>query len=476
MEEEFYNAFATEQVIPATVAKTVNSENETGTFQKPPKLMYIEDFKGCAQQDVSLYYRGRKFETTPSPKIKTAFSADGTSGINVSTTTQSGGYSSSYSSFDPNFSTPSSQRQSSTNLQCNVTLNIQYGQNLSPDMAKQHTASLVTVLESYESLVSRRIGNPMLTKEDYDQIDSEELEFMDIKGCLASVAQQPSSSRAIEDGKKKAFLVNQDDERLLEGFSWDKYIPANSEKTAFVARILEEESVKSKPKRTKIFKSSESDEDTDDEEEYINNARKNLDSFSFNLFFADKIEMLKENRATRLKRELEELEARRIAEEKAKMEAEKAKVEENSTEKIEDEECEVKVEFDEESMTKKAEALKGREVQGLIMRDARVDQERLNSHAERLGMMNWRIHQLEEARFAPAPEPAPVPAPPEPEAEEPDEEPEEVPEEESEKDEEDPEEVPEEEPEEEDEEPEEVSDSDGDDDDGSDLRDGDVDD
>ncbi|MFS8029480.1 hypothetical protein Hanom_Chr16g01522831 [Helianthus anomalus] len=108
----------------------------------------------------------------------------------------------------------------------------------------------------------------------------------------------------------------------------------------------------------------------------------------------------------------------------------------------------------------KAEALKGREVQGLILRDARVDHERLNSHAERIGMMDWRVHQLEEARFAPEPEPAPVPAPPEPEAEESDEEPEEE----------------EEEPEEEEEEPEEVSDNDGDDDDGSDLGDGDVDD
>ena len=42
MENEFYNAFAT---APVTVAETVGIENETRTFQKPPKLMYIEDFK-----------------------------------------------------------------------------------------------------------------------------------------------------------------------------------------------------------------------------------------------------------------------------------------------------------------------------------------------------------------------------------------------------------------------------------------------
>ncbi|KAJ0669060.1 hypothetical protein HanPI659440_Chr17g0696761 [Helianthus annuus] len=45
MEEEFYNVFAT-PVAPIIAAKTIYSENETGTHQKPPKLMYIEDFKG----------------------------------------------------------------------------------------------------------------------------------------------------------------------------------------------------------------------------------------------------------------------------------------------------------------------------------------------------------------------------------------------------------------------------------------------
>ncbi|KAJ0588473.1 putative transcription factor interactor and regulator CCHC(Zn) family [Helianthus annuus] len=155
-----------------------------------------------AQQDVSLYYRGGKVETTPSSKIQTAFSANGTSGTNANNTNQSSGYSSSYSSFEPNFSTTSSQPQSSTKfngqlLQCNVTLNIQSGQNFSPDIAKQHMASLVTVLESYESLVAGRIGNPMLTKEDYDQIDFEELELMDIKWCLASVLRRAEKFKQI---------------------------------------------------------------------------------------------------------------------------------------------------------------------------------------------------------------------------------------------------------------------------------------
>ncbi|KAJ0900604.1 putative transcription factor interactor and regulator CCHC(Zn) family [Helianthus annuus] len=152
-----------------------------------------------AKQDVSLYYRGNKFEATSSqsPKISTAFSADGSASPNASTTTQSGGSTSSFSSFDLNSNTPSPQKQNSTNLQCNVILNIQNGQHLSPEVAKKHMASLVAMLESYESLIAGRIGNPMLTKEDYDQIDAEELELMDVKWCLASACRRAENFQQI---------------------------------------------------------------------------------------------------------------------------------------------------------------------------------------------------------------------------------------------------------------------------------------
>ncbi|MFS7988108.1 hypothetical protein Hanom_Chr11g01030671 [Helianthus anomalus] len=42
MEDEFYNAFAT----PITVTQQTMLENETGTMQKPLKLMNIEEYKG----------------------------------------------------------------------------------------------------------------------------------------------------------------------------------------------------------------------------------------------------------------------------------------------------------------------------------------------------------------------------------------------------------------------------------------------
>ncbi|KAM0064239.1 putative transcription factor interactor and regulator CCHC(Zn) family [Helianthus debilis subsp. tardiflorus] len=46
---------------------------------------------------------------------------------------------------------------------------------------------LASILESYESLVAGKIGNTNLTKEDYDQIDPEEMELIDICWCMASV-------------------------------------------------------------------------------------------------------------------------------------------------------------------------------------------------------------------------------------------------------------------------------------------------
>ncbi|KAJ0714908.1 putative transcription factor interactor and regulator CCHC(Zn) family [Helianthus annuus] len=53
------------------------------------------------------------------------------------------------------------------------------------------------VLESYSSFVAGKIGNPMLTKEDYDQIDAEEMELMDIKWCMASVLRRAEKFKQI---------------------------------------------------------------------------------------------------------------------------------------------------------------------------------------------------------------------------------------------------------------------------------------
>ncbi|XP_022018885.1 uncharacterized protein LOC110918914 [Helianthus annuus] len=60
MEEEFYNAFAT-PVAPITAAEIVEIKNEMGTSQKPPKLIYIEDFKGW-QNRFETWVQAYKFD------------------------------------------------------------------------------------------------------------------------------------------------------------------------------------------------------------------------------------------------------------------------------------------------------------------------------------------------------------------------------------------------------------------------------
>ncbi|KAJ0434755.1 putative transcription factor interactor and regulator CCHC(Zn) family [Helianthus annuus] len=57
---------------------------------------------------------------------------------------------------------------------------------MSINAAKQQMSFLASVLESYEGLVSGKIGNSELTKEDYGQIDLTEMELIDIRWCLAS--------------------------------------------------------------------------------------------------------------------------------------------------------------------------------------------------------------------------------------------------------------------------------------------------
>ncbi|KAF5805054.1 hypothetical protein HanXRQr2_Chr05g0204501 [Helianthus annuus] len=248
------------------------------------KISRMKDFDG--EQDIGLYYKGGiSDKTNMSPKIETAFNARSSSGGSSQGSNSKTGFSS-YSSYDPNFSATKNGKI----LQCNIALNLENCQNFSEEVAKGHMSLLVAVLESYESLVAGRIGNPMLTKEDYDQIDTEEMELMDIKWCLASVlrraekfkqitgrddfrdangkrhfkrectnreasgaqnpfnnndyyrkaiyhqvAQQPlqqqlqtAHARKEIEESKKAYMVNQDDGSSSKGFSWDKYFSAES--------------------------------------------------------------------------------------------------------------------------------------------------------------------------------------------------------------------------------------------------------
>ncbi|MFS8027761.1 putative transcription factor interactor and regulator CCHC(Zn) family [Helianthus anomalus] len=277
------------------------------------------------QQDIKMYYKGSVQEVEMSPKVQTAFSAENSSGsINQSPNNSSG-------------------------------------------------------LSSYPNN-----RNPMLTKEDYDQIDAEEMELMDIKWCLASVlrraekfkmitgrndfldanistlgfdkskvtcfrckekghfkrecknqeasgaknpfggndyyrkaiyqqvAHQPhqqkepqtAHAKMIEDANKKAYygIIDQNDEKVAAGFSWDKYIPPDSKVVAMIAQIVQKPDLMTewmKVFSTQVFDQSSSDESDDEEEKQINIGKHSLSPESFQFYFADRVEKLKEKRAAK---------------------------------------------------------------------------------------------------------------------------------------------------------------------------------
>ncbi|KAJ0520244.1 hypothetical protein HanIR_Chr10g0457241 [Helianthus annuus] len=156
------------------------------------KIVRMKDFDG--EQDIGLYYKtGLNEKTTSfSPKVETGFNAKNSSGSS-STGSSSKTSFSSFPTFDPNISATKNGRK----LQCNIVLNLENDQDYSEEVAKNHMSLLGMVLESYSSFVAGKIGNPMLTKEDYDQIDAEEMELMDIKWCVASVLRRAEKFKQI---------------------------------------------------------------------------------------------------------------------------------------------------------------------------------------------------------------------------------------------------------------------------------------
>ncbi|KAJ0734586.1 putative transcription factor interactor and regulator CCHC(Zn) family [Helianthus annuus] len=131
------------------------------------------------QQNVELYYRGN-VPQAGSPR--TTFSAESSNSVNNESL---------HSGFHSGSSSNTSSQTASNNLfQCNIAVDLKNGQNYSEESAKQQMVFLASVLESYESLVAGKIGNTNLTKEDYDQLDPEEMELMDIRWCMASAVRR----------------------------------------------------------------------------------------------------------------------------------------------------------------------------------------------------------------------------------------------------------------------------------------------
>ncbi|KAJ0938953.1 putative transcription factor interactor and regulator CCHC(Zn) family [Helianthus annuus] len=134
------------------------------------------------QQNLDLYYPKSMMPKATSPK--TAFTAE-----NVSTSSkesQSGQSSGNHSGS----SSSASHSDAKNRFQCNIAIDLKNAQNFDEESAKQQMIFLASVLESYEGLVAGKIGNTNLTKEDYDQIDPEEMELIDIHWVVASAVRR----------------------------------------------------------------------------------------------------------------------------------------------------------------------------------------------------------------------------------------------------------------------------------------------
>ncbi|KAJ0899610.1 putative transcription factor interactor and regulator CCHC(Zn) family [Helianthus annuus] len=152
------------------------------------KIARMKNYDG--DQDISLYYkRGATDSTKYSPKIETAYSVKDSPEKKAS----QGSNSTRFSSYDPNISVTKNGRK----LQCNIVLNLENDQDYTEEIAKNQMSLLGMILESYSCFVAGKIGNPMLTKEDYDQIDAEEMELIDIKWCMASVMRRAEKFKQI---------------------------------------------------------------------------------------------------------------------------------------------------------------------------------------------------------------------------------------------------------------------------------------
>ncbi|KAJ0566549.1 putative transcription factor interactor and regulator CCHC(Zn) family [Helianthus annuus] len=127
-------------------------------------------------QNVGFYYKGNIPSVKVSESPKTGFSVEKMKEPQTNSSSYNSGY----------HSSSKASSEESEEILCNISLKLKNSPAMSINAAKQQMSFLASVLESYEGLVAGKIGNSELTKEDYDQIDPEEMELIDIRWCLAS--------------------------------------------------------------------------------------------------------------------------------------------------------------------------------------------------------------------------------------------------------------------------------------------------
>ena len=126
------------------------------------------------------------------PKVQTAFFSGNNAGDSQSNVNGSNlCFNARASGFEFNASNHSQQDGSKFSGQhCYICVNTQNVANTSIPAAKEHMAMLSALLTSYDDLIVGKIGNSMMTKEDYDQVDPEEMELMDVRWALAAAVRR----------------------------------------------------------------------------------------------------------------------------------------------------------------------------------------------------------------------------------------------------------------------------------------------
>ncbi|KAM0046740.1 putative transcription factor interactor and regulator CCHC(Zn) family [Helianthus debilis subsp. tardiflorus] len=120
---------------------------------------------------------------------------------------------------------------------------------------------------------------------------------------------QTAHGKMIEDANRKAYyvIVDQDDEKMAGGFSWDKYIPADSNVHAFIAHIVR------KPEMLKEWMEVLFDEEKSEDEGSVSSENSSSET--------KKLKKLKERKAAKELKEIKVIE--KIVEVEKRVEVEK---------------------------------------------------------------------------------------------------------------------------------------------------------
>ena len=159
--------------------KETNQLNTLSLAQFVMKLQYYEQEDDMRTSRTNLpqnpsLYRAESPSVTANPHPQTAFTTNN-----------------SQPSGSPFIITPTVQGSgpSTSSSSTAKTIQLNLG-NVSVEVAQEHMALLGAVITSYNDLVAGQIGNPTLTSEDYDQIDKDEMELMDIQWAFPSVVRR----------------------------------------------------------------------------------------------------------------------------------------------------------------------------------------------------------------------------------------------------------------------------------------------